>query len=373
MNSFPRLRERSEPVSLSHLARLVGSDPPETDAEVMGIRPLEQAEADHLGFLADRRYLKALEGSRAGALLVSRDLADEAAGDGRPRLVVDEAHQALATVLDHFHPEERRDPEIHPTAVLGRGVRLGAGARIGPFAVLEDGVEVGEGCRIGAHAVVGAGACLGRDVLVHPHVVIYPGAVLGDRVILHSGVRVGVDGFGYVFQDGRHRKVTQVGGCVLEEDVELGANTTVDRGSIGETRVGAGSKLDNLVQIGHNVSVGSLSVLSGQAGVAGSTWIGSGVLVGGQAGIGGHLRVGDGARISGQAGVTGDVPPGETVMGFPARPRLEYLRTAAAQGRLPELRKRLKALERAVAALEEGETGTGAGDTDPKDDPKDEL
>lgn len=368
MNSFPRRRDRTESIPLSRLARLLGVEAPEPDVEVIGLRPLETAETRHLGFLADRKYLKACAESGAGAILVSSELAGEVTDDGRPLLVVEEAHQALATLLEHLHPAEEDEPGIHPTAVLGRGVRLGEDVQVGPFAVLEDGVQVGDRSRIGAHAVIGTGSRLGCDVLMHPHSVLYPGTVLGDRVILHAGVCIGADGFGYVFQDGKHRKVPQVGGCVLGNDVEIGANTTIDRGSIGDTRVGEGAKLDNLVQIGHNVTVGPLAVLSGQAGVAGSTAIGTGVLVGGQAGIGGHLRVGDGARISGQAGVTGDVPPGDTVMGFPARTRGEYLRTAAAQAKLPELRKRVGELERAVAALEEELRGRTSGPGESRED-----
>jgi UDP-3-O-[3-hydroxymyristoyl] glucosamine N-acyltransferase len=352
MNSFPTHRPGSSPVSLAEAAALVGADPPDSELALTGIRPLGDAGSGELGLLAHRRYLRELAESRAGALLVSRDLAEEAARDGRPSLVVDDAHQALAALLERFFPRDALEPEIHPTAVLGRGVRLGEGIRIGPYSVLEEGVEVGDGSRIGAHVVVGAGARLGRGVLLHPQVVVYPGTILGDRVILHAGARVGVDGFGYVFQDGQHRKVPQVGGCVIEDDVEIGANTTVDRGSIGDTRIGRGCKLDNLVQVGHNVTVGPLTILAGQAGVAGSTRIGSGVLIGGQAGIGGHLELGDRSRISAQAGVTGDIEPGETVTGYPARPRMEFLRTAAAQARVPALRKRVEELERRLQAME---------------------
>jgi UDP-3-O-[3-hydroxymyristoyl] glucosamine N-acyltransferase len=359
MNSFPRHLPSSSSVSLAEAAALVGADPPDVDLELTGIRPLGDAGPGDLGLLAHRRYLMELEGSRAGALLVSGELAGEAGRDGRPCLVVEDAHQALATLLERFFPREGLDPEIHPTAVLGRGVRLGDGVRIGPYSVLEEGVEVGDGSRIGAHVVVGADSRLGRGVLLHPQVVVYPGAVLGDGVILHAGARVGVDGFGYVFQEGRHRKVPQVGGCVIGEDVEIGANTTVDRGSIGDTRIGPGCKLDNLVQIGHNVTVGPLSILAGQAGVAGSARVGAGVLIGGQAGIGGHLELGDRSRISAQAGVTGDIGPGETVTGYPARPRMEFLRAVAAQARMPELRKRIKELEGRLEALEGASEGDG--------------
>jgi UDP-3-O-[3-hydroxymyristoyl] glucosamine N-acyltransferase len=225
-------------------------------------------------------------------------------------------------------------------------VRLGRGVRIGPYAVIESGAEIGDGASIGAHVVVGAGARVGAGSTHYPHDVLYPGTELGARVILHSGSAVGVDGFGYAPKDGRPAKVPQVGRCVIEDDVEVGANTTIDRGSIGTTRVGRGAKLDNLVQIAHNVTVGPAALLAAQVGVAGSSRVGAGVLAGGQAGIAGHLTVGDGAQLAAQAGVVTDIPPGQIVMGFPARPRTEFLRATAGASKVSELAKRVAALER---------------------------
>jgi UDP-3-O-[3-hydroxymyristoyl] glucosamine N-acyltransferase len=338
------------------VARLLEVSPaPTKDLEVRGVAPLAAAASDQIGFLAHRRYLKAVGASRAGALLVAAPLVEKIARDPRPRLVVPDAHRALATLLVAFHPDEGAGGEIHPTAVLGRGARLGLEVRIGPYAVVEAGAIVGDRVSIGAHSVVGAGARIGDDSVLHPHCVLYPGTLVGARVILHAGVRLGVDGFGYTFQDGTHRKIPQVGRCVIENDVEIGANTTIDRGSIGDTRVGAGSKVDNLVHLGHNVTVGDLSVITAQVGVAGSTEIGKGVQVGGQVGIAGHLTIGDGAKLAGQAGVTRDVPPGEFVMGFPARPRGEFLRAAASQARIPDLIRDVKALRDGPSAGSDGE------------------
>jgi UDP-3-O-[3-hydroxymyristoyl] glucosamine N-acyltransferase len=192
-------------------------------------------------------------------------------------------------------------------------------------------------------------------------VILYPRTTLGDRVILHAGVRVGVEGFGYVFEGGSHRKVPQVGGCFIGDDVEVGANTTIDRGSIGVTRIGSGAKVDNLVQLGHNTVIGPLTMLAAQVGVSGSTEIGSAVVVGGQAGFSGHISVGDGARIAGQSGVTGDIAPGEIVMGFPARPRMEFLRRAAAQGKVDGLLQEIRELRRRIEAL----TSRGGGESSP--------
>jgi UDP-3-O-[3-hydroxymyristoyl] glucosamine N-acyltransferase len=234
---------------------------------------------------------------------------------------------------------------VHPTAVLGPDVRLGSDVSIGPYAVIDQGAELGDRVVIGAHACVGAGTRIDEDTVLHPQVVIYPGAEVGKRVILHAGVRLGVDGFGYVLDQGQHRKVPQVGRCVIGDDVEIGANTCLDRGSIGQTVVEDGAKLDNLVHLGHNVSVGSLSLLAAMVGVAGSTSIGKGVAAGGQVGINGHIHVGDGARLGGQAGVVKNVPPGATVSGYPARDHREYLRAMAQLFKLPDLVRRVRALE----------------------------
>lgn len=326
--------------------RIVG----DADVEIASVAPLDEARPDQLGFLAAKRYSRFAAESEAGAFLVSADL-ESAVEDGRTLVVVEDAHRALAALLRHLHPAEPEEAGIHPTAVVGKGVRLGEGVYLAPYAVIEDNAVIGDRCRIGAHAVVGTGAQLGRNCTLHPHVVLYPRTVLGDRVIVHAGTRLGVDGFGYTFEDGAHRKVPHVGRCVIEDDVEIGANTTVDRGSIGDTVVGRGAKLDNLIQLGHNVRVGELSLMASMVGVAGSTRIGKGVLMGGQAGVIGHLEIEDGAQVAAAARVMRDVSAGETVAGDPARPNREYLRTRAHVERLPRLLERVKALEKAVDAL----------------------
>jgi UDP-3-O-[3-hydroxymyristoyl] glucosamine N-acyltransferase len=320
---------------------------------VGGVTSLERASPADLALLADPAYVAAAASSQAAVLLVSDALAGQAPDD-RPSVVVADAHAALIPVLEHFYPTREVQPGVHPTAVLGRGVQLGEHVSVGPYAVLDQGAVLGDRVRVGAHAIVGQEVRLGDDTVLHPHVVLYPGTELGARVIVHAGARLGVDGFGYAWVDGAHRKVPQVGRCIVEDDVEIGANSTIDRGSIGETRVGRGSKLDNLVHLGHNVWIGPHCAMASMVGVAGSVRIGAGVLLAGQAGVSGHLSIGDGARIGAAAKVWKDVPAGETYLGDPARPRARYLRTRAHVERLPNLLARVKALEAQVEALRDG-------------------
>jgi UDP-3-O-[3-hydroxymyristoyl] glucosamine N-acyltransferase len=244
---------------------------------------------------------------------------------------------------------------VHPTAVIGPGTRLGADVTVGPYAVVGRNCVIGDRARIGAHAVAGDDCTIGDDAVLHPHVTLYPRVRVGARSILHTGVRAGVDGFGYTQVDGEHRKVPQVGGCTIGADVEIGANTTIDRGSVGSTEIGDGVKIDNLVHIAHNVRIGEKSIIIAQVGISGSTTIGRYVTLAGQAGLPGHVHIGDGATIGAQAGVFGDVPAGETWSGYPARPHRESLRMQAGVARLPELRKRLDEIERRLRGEADGE------------------
>ncbi len=327
---------------------------------VRRVRPLQQAGPGELGILSNRRYARFAADCGAAAVLVSAELADTLPGD-TTLIVVDDAGAVLPEVLELLYPERPEPvPRIHPTAVLGSGVRLGERVGIGAYAVLEDGVRIGDDTRIDAHVVVGREATIGEGCHIHPQVVVYPGVEVGHRVVVHSGTRIGADGFGYTFTDGAHRKVPQVGGCVIGDDVEIGANTTIDRGSIGDTVIGSGVKIDNLVQIAHNVTIGPHSLAAALVGVAGSTRIGSGVWLGGQAGLVGHLEVGDGVRVAVATKVFRDLPAGETVSGHPARPHREELRRQAHLGRLPKLVARVEALEAELENLREQREGEGA-------------
>ena len=317
------------------------------DAAFLRISPLDDAGPDDLALLADRKYLRDLKACGARALLVSEALSGAPDGPA-DRLVVADARRAMAALLPLLHPVGSPRWGVHASAVVAESATLEGRVRIGPHAVIGEGAVLGPRVRIGAGAVVGQGARVGAGTVLHPHVTLYSGVVLGERVIVHAGTRIGVEGFGYVAGGGGHVKVPQVGGCVVGDDVEIGANCTIDRGSIGRTRIGAGSKLDNLVHVGHNVTMGRDALVVAQVGIAGSTRIGDGVALGGQAGLVAHLRIGAGARIGAQAGVISDVGPGETVSGYPARDHRTYLKAMARLMQLPALVRRVARLERAA-------------------------
>jgi UDP-3-O-[3-hydroxymyristoyl] glucosamine N-acyltransferase len=320
------------------------------DPEITGAAPLDRAGPTDLSLVAKARYLPYVSASQAGLLLVARELEPRVEAD-RLRIVLDSVHAALPVLLPRLYPPPEPAAGIHPTAVVASGVELGADVSVGPYAVLEAPARIGARTRIGAHVVVGPACEVGEDVTLHPHVVIYAQTRIGARTIVHSGSVVGSDGFGYAALDGVARKIPQVGGCVLGSDVEIGANVTIDRGSIGPTEIGDHVKIDNLTQIGHNVRVGAGSIIVSQAGLSGSTRVGRGVTIGGQAGLNGHIQIGDGATIAARAGVFGDVPSGETWSGYPARPHSQALRVQAHLFRLPELLRRLRKVE---ALLGEG-------------------
>jgi UDP-3-O-[3-hydroxymyristoyl] glucosamine N-acyltransferase len=313
-------------------------------ASVSAVAPLDRAEAHHLTFLANAKYAELASARSLGVVLVTPALAD--ATGARARIVVENPHEAMLPLLPRLYPPSAHRAGIHPTAVIGRGVVLGDEVGIGPYVVLGDGASVGARTRIDAHAVVGAGVTIGEDCQLYPAVTLYAGTVLGPRVRVHAGARLGSDGFGYVFRDGAHAKIPHVGRCVVEADVEIGANTTIDRGSIDDTVIGAGTKIDNLVHVAHNVRIGRLCLLMAQVGIAGSVRVEDGCILAGQAGISGHVTIGRGARLAAQAGVFGSIPAGETWSGYPARPHKEALRAQAAMFKLPSL---IRALERLVA------------------------
>jgi UDP-3-O-[3-hydroxymyristoyl] glucosamine N-acyltransferase len=295
------------------------------DIEIDGVAPLDRAGPHHVTFLASGKYASLLAQSSAGVVLIGSELAD-AAPATQSRVVVARPHDAMLALVPHLYDTAPPAPNIAPTARIGRGAVIGADVRIDDYVVICEGARVGDGTHL------------------HSHVTLYSGADVGARCIIHAGARIASDGFGYVFRDGRHEKIPHVGRCVIGDDVEIGANTTIDRGSIDDTVIGAGTKIDNLVHIGHNVRVGRACLIMAQVGVAGSSRIGDGVILAGQAGISGHLTIGDGARVAAQAGVFGDIPAGESWSGYPARPHAESLRASAALFKLSGMVRQLSRL-----------------------------
>jgi UDP-3-O-[3-hydroxymyristoyl] glucosamine N-acyltransferase len=313
------------------------------DARVSSVAPLDRAVDGQLTFCGSARYAPLLAATRATVVLVAPDVAD-AATPARARVVVDRPHDSLVGLLPRLYRMPSMRPGVHPSAVLGRGAVIGTDVSIGPFVHIGDGAVIGDRVALDAGVSIGAGVQVGGDSRLFPGVTVYSGAELGRRVAIHARAVIASDGFGYVWRDGRHEKIPHVGRCIVQDDVEIGAGTTIDRGSIDDTIIGAGTKIDNLVMIAHNVRIGRLCMIAAQAGIAGSVRIEDGVVIGGQAGFQGHHTIGKGARIGAQSGVFGDVPPGETWSGYPARPHRESLRTQAAVFRLAGMLKRIERL-----------------------------
>jgi len=348
-------REASKSFTAASLAeRLGGRVTGRADAAVRGVQSIAAATEGHITFAVDHRRLEEWATSRAAVVVASNGAGDVEFDLARRAIIrVDDAEQAVITLLHLFGDlEGAREPGVHPTAVIAPGARLGRDVCIGPHVVIGDGGVIGERVALDAGVVLERGVTIGDDSVLHSNVVIRRGCTIGRRVILHSGVAIGTDGFNYRPSPDRARllKVPHLGAVEIGDDVEIGANSCVDRGKFGSTVVGSGTKIDNLVQIGHNVRVGRNCVIAAQAALAGSVTIGDWVQVGGQAGVADHLTVGDGARLAGGAGVARSVEPGGEVFGLPAIPAREAFRQATLLGRLREwmrdTARRLDALER---------------------------
>lgn len=319
------------------------------NVRVTGVAPLDRAGPADLSFVASARYGSAFAATQARVVLMAPDLAD-LPGPSVVRIVVEKPYDALVALLPRFHAPEPFVPGVHATAVVDPTAVLGSNVRVDAGAVIGAGARIGDRAWVGPHAVVGEGVTVGEDTRLYAHVVLYPGTAVGARSALHAGVRAGSDGFGYTFAEGTHRKIPHVGRCLIGNDVEIGANSTIDRGSIDDTVIGDGTKIDNLVHIAHNVRIGRLCLLMAQVGIAGSVRVEDGAILAGQVGVSGHRTIGKGARLAAQAGVFGDIPAGETWSGYPARPHHEALR---AQGTLFKLAKMLKRLERLLDGVQE--------------------
>jgi UDP-3-O-[3-hydroxymyristoyl] glucosamine N-acyltransferase len=310
---------------------------------VHGVASIARAQPGELVYVDSEKWLAAALRSGATAVLV--DLGTRATG----KTLIRVAHPkyAFARATEILQPEARLVPGVHPTSVVHPTAQLGENVALGAYALIGENARIGRNCRIGAGCVIGTSVEMGDDCELFPRVVLYPNLRLGQRVRIHSGVVVGSDGFGYVPVEGRYYKFPQRGTVVIEDDVEIGANCTIDRGALDETRIGRGTKLDNLVHVAHNVGIGSDCVIAAQTGISGSVTIGDGVVIGGQVGIGDHVRIEDGAVLGAQAGIPSHktIRRGQTVWGTPARPLVDFKRSYPYLARLPELAARLEALE----------------------------
>lgn len=316
------------------------------ERELRDVAALAHAGPADLTYLEGGKYLEMARAARAACILVPRDcpLPDQTTIEvANPKL-------AFVRAADLLCPPRPAQPGVHPTAVVAPDVLVPEDVIVSPYVVIEPGVTLGQGTYLGAGVWLGEGAHLGARCVLYPRVSIYPGARVGDRVILHSGVVIGADGFGYVFAEGRYEKFPQRGAVVIEDDVEIGSNSTVDRGSLGVTVVGQGSKIDNLVQIAHNVKIGRHCVIAAQTGISGSAELGDYVVIGGQAGIADHIKIEEGAMIGGQAGIFRTVRKGTKVWGTPARPLDEFKKTYAELARLPSLARKVKEISRQLSA-----------------------
>ena len=311
------------------------------------IAAIDDVDATALTFATDERFLRAALESRAAAVLADEKLVDAGMAYAKPIVAVASPRLALAALLTQLEAPRPRGPFVHPSAVVDPRASIGADVYIGPLAAIAADASIGARTVIGAGVVVGARASVGADCLLHPRAYVADGCRLGDRVVLQAQAIVGSDGFGWAFLDGALQKIPQIGIVEIGDDVEIGANTCIDRAQTGVTSIGSGTKIDNLCQIGHNCRIGRHSAIAAQVGLAGTTIVGDYVQIGGQAGLGGHLSIGSRARIAGGAEVWGDVPEGATVSGSPARDHRANLRVQASVRRLPKLYDRVDALERA--------------------------
>jgi len=347
--------------TLKEIARLIdGEVVGDGDIVITGISGIREAEEGDLSFLANPRYAPLMDTTKAAAVITSREINTAP----KPIIRTDNPSLAFSRIISILLPNNQQYPSgIHPAAAIGKNVKLGRDIAVQAYAVIDDGAVIGDRTIIYAGSYIGYNVKVGCDCLIYPNVVLRENVVVGDRVIVHSGTCVGSDGFGFATVNGEHHKIPQIGTVVVEDDVEIGANVTIDRARFGKTVIGKGTKIDNLVQIAHNVVIGENSIIIAQAGISGSTVIGKNVTIAGQAGLVGHITVGDNAILAAQAGVTKPVPANICVSGYPAKPHDEAKRLNAFVSRLPQMAEEIKKLREKINQLENKITdGTAADD-----------
>lgn len=338
--------------SLNEIAAFLGGSVSGDGAvTIEQIRGLDEAGPGDITFVANAKYRKKLETTKADGIIVTPGTVCP----NKNLVIVEDPYSSLAKLLEIYYPEEGNPAGISDAAWIE------AGAEVSPEATVYPGVHIGRGARIGKRSVLYPGVFIGRDASVGEESILYPGVtvyrrcLIGSRVVLHAGVVIGADGFGFSLPGRENRKIPQVGYVQIDDDVEIGANSTIDRGALGRTWIQQGVKIDNLVQVAHNVVIGEYSVIVAQVGIAGSTQLGKGVLIGGQAAIVGHIRIGDGVMAAARTGIHKDIPPGQIIGGAPHQPYREWLKKEAALQKLPELRETVADLRRRIAALEKAQ------------------
>ncbi|MGC8777217.1 MAG: UDP-3-O-(3-hydroxymyristoyl)glucosamine N-acyltransferase [Candidatus Caldatribacteriaceae bacterium] len=335
---------------LQEICEIVGGllqgDP---DFEVRGVKEPQEAGPSDLVFLYHPRFTKTVQTSASLAVVLKKDF--EVDLPGKSRILVDNPRYAFVKLVPYFFESAPPASGIHPQALIHPRATLQEGVAVGAFSVIEEGAQIGEGTIIFPQVYVGKNVVIGRQCLLYPQVVIRENCLLGDRVILHSGVVIGADGFGYEWHEGGYLKIPHVGRVVIEDDVEIGANATVDRATLGVTRIGRGSKIDNLVTVAHNVRIGRNVVIAAQSGIAGSARVGDGVVMGGQSGVVDHCEVPEGVRVAGRAVIVSRVEKGSMVSGFPAQDHQKELRERALVRKLPEIWQRLKTVEEKLSKV----------------------
>jgi len=321
---------------LCDIAELVGGllEHADPESDIRGVNTLEHAESEHASFLANMRYKTWFETSHAGVVFLNGKVFPNTT---RPVIRVADPYLAFALLQRYFYPDKKAKGLRHASAVIHETADLADDVDVGPLAVIGKHVRIGSGSRIGAGCIIEDGAIIGKGCILHSRAVVGASCELGNNVILQPGAVIGSDGFGYAWTGREHLKIPQTGRVLLENGVEIGANTCIDRGAIGDTVIGRGVKLDNLIQVGHNVTIGAYSIMASQVGISGSTVIGQGCQFGGQVGTAGHLHIGDGCKIAAKSGVPGDLEAGGTYAGIPAMPHRLWLKVSAIMLRLPEL------------------------------------
>ena len=321
---------------------------------ITGVGAVETCGENDVAFISDTRYVSKLQKSAAGAVIVPRRIERLS----KPQLIVENVNSAVIKVLETFAPQIEGPPEgIDPAAKLGRQVTTAKGVRVGPGVVIEDNVQIAEYTVISSGAKIGRNSKIGSNCRIDCNVVIYHNCTIGNNVIIQANSTIGATGFGYYFIDGRHILIPHIGGVIIEDFVEIGANTCVDRAKFGNTIIGAGTKIDNLVQIAHNVRIGKSCLIAGMVGIGGSCTIGDGVILAGQVGLVDHVEVGDGAIVGGKSLVKHNVPPGHQVFGFPATEKSEAFKTISLTKRLPKLQAQLKKMQHRIKTLEDAIAG----------------